>query len=281
MVVVYISLQTPSPHRFLVKQKKSQQEPQKTQTPDPSAKRRPIPPITPSSAAPSRAAGHFSHEPPKPSTAGRTQFAPTPRFGFARPPSPKRPRLTQEKHELHFQTPLRFRDDHEENLIEEDDDFNEIDQEHEGHEVRVAWPQFLPALAPVTANEEVHDDSDVIMSDTQLPSHHRPAFLPTAIAPTQQAEPLPEVFSPHRRGQKFVPGGMAEMVRGWVLDAGASTSNGSVRGRGDEGWRVRVYEVSEVGSGGMTLMRGLFEDGSGEGWIEIKGSPIRPPGASC
>ncbi|KAK7525775.1 uncharacterized protein IWZ02DRAFT_488749 [Phyllosticta citriasiana] len=34
------------------------------------------------------------------------------------------------------------------------------------------------------------------------------------------ATPLPEHFSPHRRNQKFVPGGMAETVRGWILGVG-------------------------------------------------------------
>ncbi|KAK8201685.1 hypothetical protein IWZ01DRAFT_516760 [Phyllosticta capitalensis] len=32
--------------------------------------------------------------------------------------------------------------------------------------------------------------------------------------------PLPEAFSPHRRNQKFVPGGMAETLRGWILGVG-------------------------------------------------------------
>lgn len=34
--------------------------------------------------------------------------------------------------------------------------------------------------------------------------------------------PLPEHFSPHRRSQKFVPGGMADVVRTWLLNVGQS-----------------------------------------------------------
>lgn len=34
--------------------------------------------------------------------------------------------------------------------------------------------------------------------------------------------PLPEHFSPHRRSQKFLPGGMADVVRAWVLSVGQS-----------------------------------------------------------
>lgn len=49
----------------------------------------------------------------------------------------------------------------------------------------------------------------------------RPAFLRPSMAPQDQpAEPLPEAFSPHRRGQKYVPGGMAATVQQWIVETG-------------------------------------------------------------
>ena len=47
---------------------------------------------------------------------------------------------------------------------------------------------------------------------------------------------LADVFSPakNRRGGRFVSGGLAEEVRGWVLDVGVGLGGGSKRGKGDE-----------------------------------------------
>ncbi|KAF2139303.1 uncharacterized protein K452DRAFT_320449 [Aplosporella prunicola CBS 121167] len=39
-------------------------------------------------------------------------------------------------------------------------------------------------------------------------------------ATTNTIAPLPEHFSPHRRAEKFAPGGMADVVRGWILNVG-------------------------------------------------------------
>ncbi|KAK4928492.1 hypothetical protein LTR49_004899 [Elasticomyces elasticus] len=49
---------------------------------------------------------------------------------------------------------------------------------------------------------------------------HRPQFVRPSVPPQEHTEPLPEAFSPHRRGQKFVPGGMAAMVQQWVIETG-------------------------------------------------------------
>ncbi|KAF2767399.1 hypothetical protein EJ03DRAFT_157754 [Teratosphaeria nubilosa] len=72
--------------------------------------------------------------------------------------------------------------------------------------VRFAPPQSSTSTRP----EEDHASS-------------RPAFLRNSI-PTQARpiEPLPEAFSPHRRGQKFLPGGIASVVQQWIIEAGQS-----------------------------------------------------------
>jgi hypothetical protein len=47
---------------------------------------------------------------------------------------------------------------------------------------------------------------------------HRPAFLTTPSP--QQHEPTPETFSPHRRGERFISGGMAGMMQQWIVETG-------------------------------------------------------------
>lgn len=73
----------------------------------------------------------------------------------------------------------------------------------------------------------------VLNGATQGPPHEsqshplapsRPTFVlsPGTSRSTEQAQPLPEVFSPHRRGEKFIPGGMAATAREWIVDLGQS-----------------------------------------------------------
>jgi hypothetical protein len=87
----------------------------------------------------------------------------------------------------------------------------------------------------------------------------RPAFLKPPSVPPDTTEPLPEAFSPHRRGQKFVPGGMASEVRQWIVDATHATSHSHARrGAGDPS-RVRVMECRGTTKDGLLLVRGSVE----------------------
>ncbi|KAF1983259.1 hypothetical protein K402DRAFT_456672 [Aulographum hederae CBS 113979] len=111
------------------------------------------------------------------------------------------------------------------------------------------------------------------------PTFLKPERFPT---PSLPPEPLPEAFSPHRRGQKFVPGGMADVVRGWVVDAAATHSSsysrygsGYGRGYGREdvsgaatggAAEVLVEEVGDGGGGrnggkGPCFVRGRLKEG--------------------
>ena len=58
----------------------------------------------------------------------------------------------------------------------------------------------------------------------------RPGFLKSSIPTQNSTEPLPEAFSPHKRGQRFVPGGMAAELQTWIFEAGNAASQ-SRRGR--------------------------------------------------
>lgn len=65
-------------------------------------------------------------------------------------------------------------------------------------------------------------------------------------------EPLPDVFSPRRKGDKHVPGGLAAELRDWLMNI--ETATGTKRD-GDWAARLLVEEV-RTGSGNMTLVRG-------------------------
>ncbi|KAI7554250.1 hypothetical protein KC331_g673 [Hortaea werneckii] len=57
-------------------------------------------------------------------------------------------------------------------------------------------------------------------------ARQRPLFLKPADTGHESSEPLPELFSPHRRGDKFVPGGMAATMQTWILQTGQAAIQG-------------------------------------------------------
>ncbi|GIZ42732.1 hypothetical protein CKM354_000599100 [Cercospora kikuchii] len=91
----------------------------------------------------------------------------------------------------------------------------------------------------------------------------RPAFLRSSLAPPENFEPVPEAFSPHRRGEKFVPGGMAATLQQWVIEAGQAAAH-SRRGQGylqGENYVHRV-KVASVAGHGPILVEGRHQDES-------------------
>lgn len=89
-----------------------------------------------------------------------------------------------------------------------------------------------------------------------------PRFRPPDLASSQQtqSDPLPEHFSPHRRGQKYVPGGLAAEVRDWLvnLESALPSTSAQKKGTDTDPWlaRVLVDEISGNGRDGLTLVRG-------------------------
>lgn len=102
--------------------------------------------------------------------------------------------------------------------------------------------------------------------------------------------PLPELFSPHRRGHKFQPDGLAATVRDWVVavaqEAVASRNRSRTRGWGNggvesavegeregegDGVRMRVVEVrgggGGDGDGDVVLVRATSGDGEVRKWM--------------
>ncbi|KAM3425353.1 hypothetical protein BST61_g7300 [Cercospora zeina] len=91
----------------------------------------------------------------------------------------------------------------------------------------------------------------------------RPAFLRSSLGPPEHFEPVPEAFSPHRRGEKFVPGGMAATLQQWVIEAGQAAAH-SRRGQGylqGENY-VHHVKVASAAGHGPVLVEGRHADDS-------------------
>lgn len=98
-------------------------------------------------------------------------------------------------------------------------------------------------------------DSDTPESpgvSAQQPIFHRaPRFMPVEQPEASTREPLPDAFSPRRRGTKDVPGGLAAEVRDWLMDIEANT------GTKRDGDFIARVSVEEFRCGwGMVLVKG-------------------------
>lgn len=92
-----------------------------------------------------------------------------------------------------------------------------------------------------------------------------PRFRPIAEPELEPREPLPAAFSPRKRGQKFIIGGLANEVRGWLIDL--ETHSGSVGFKKEDtkyGLKLTVHGVS----GG----KGCFTSVIGE---QVSGREVR------
>ncbi|KAF2973361.1 hypothetical protein GQX73_g217 [Xylaria multiplex] len=77
-----------------------------------------------------------------------------------------------------------------------------------------------------------------------------PRFKPAEIPEgAPHPEPLPDAFSPRRKGAKYIPGGLAAELRDWLVDVEAGIGSGSTAaGSGvkrDEEWVARI-QVDEL-----------------------------------
>lgn len=108
---------------------------------------------------------------------------------------------------------------------------------------------------------------------THQPTFQRaPRFKPAEVPEgAPRPEPLPDVFSPRRKGAKYVQGGLAAELRDWLVDVEAGIGSGSGSGPGsgsttapgtkrDEEWVARIRVDSLRGGNGsargMTLVLG-------------------------
>jgi hypothetical protein len=98
-------------------------------------------------------------------------------------------------------------------------------------------PQFVTVGAPSTSSN----------------TSSRPTFLRPAENTDVTALPLPEIFSPHRRGAKFVPGGTAAIVQQWILQAGQDAIMSRRTRRFDDNFAMTITVRQVHGSGPMII----------------------------
>lgn len=109
------------------------------------------------------------------------------------------------------------------------------------------------------STSESRAESEDPPSPTEPPTRH-PTFLSAPRFKVSEASelatdrpPLPEAFSPQRRGAKYVTGGLAAEVRDWLVQVkGASEYD---RPMGDN-LRLTVDQVSHSLHGGMCMVSG-------------------------
>ncbi|KAF2707671.1 hypothetical protein K504DRAFT_470058 [Pleomassaria siparia CBS 279.74] len=103
---------------------------------------------------------------------------------------------------------------------------------------------------------------------TTTPAPSRPHFiLPSQhMSPPKLSTPLPETFSPSRKGQKYVPGGLASTLQSWIIETAhtgyaAQTRDMVIYGREkDDGVKLKV-RVTDIGAGSDS-------EGEGEDHVE-------------
>ncbi|OTA87400.1 hypothetical protein M434DRAFT_35356 [Hypoxylon sp. CO27-5] len=152
------------------------------------------------------------------------------------------------------------------------DDHQSLQYEHGGMEEDLVMHddmdiQSSPPDLYEPPDSEIKEESDIALSplqprpsiSAQQPTFQKaPRFKPVEIPEgSHRGDPLPDAFSPHRKGAKYVPGGLAAEVRDWFVDvwAGANAA-GAGTARRDGEWIARIL-IEEVRSApGMALVTG-------------------------
>lgn len=69
-------------------------------------------------------------------------------------------------------------------------------------------------------------------------------------------EPLPEHFSPHRRGQKYVPGGLASQLCEWLINIESTSLPQDKLAKRRDQWLVKILVEQVQVNPSMTMVRG-------------------------
>ncbi|KAH7412064.1 hypothetical protein DE146DRAFT_264400 [Phaeosphaeria sp. MPI-PUGE-AT-0046c] len=138
---------------------------------------------------------------------------------------------------------------------------------HTTHRFLVPPPR-TPAL--FAATEQKPDNAGSAPSSVALtPASHRPAFIlpPQPTSPVKPSKSLPEIFSPSRKTQKYVPNGLAATLQGWIIETANTgfaaqewrTTGGVVWGRDKEDGVKLKFRVKEAASSSVSVHEGDVE----------------------
>ncbi|KAK4158508.1 hypothetical protein C8A00DRAFT_39222 [Chaetomidium leptoderma] len=168
----------------------------------------------------------------------------------------------------------------------------EEDEDEDDANISPAGSSSLGAEAEERLDLDDSEDDEAEQDPKPNHSHDKPAFRtaprfkltepPDRFHPDPDAYLAADIFSPQRRGAKYLPGGLAAELRDWLVDV-----KGGVDGEGEgkatssalgfdhaataAAVRVVVDQVSHGGLG-MTLVSGRLMNGGG-----IEGG-LQPPG---
>lgn len=92
--------------------------------------------------------------------------------------------------------------------------------------------------------------------DGDTPNSNRPAFLMPSLPPPEAVAPLPDAFSPRRRGQKFVPGGLASELQSWIIETAQTATQSRPRNSLQVDDSVHVINVVEAEGDGPVFVHG-------------------------
>jgi hypothetical protein len=112
-----------------------------------------------------------------------------------------------------------------------------------------------PPRTPALFSAVNPDSASISHPTSETPAQHRPAFIlpPQPTSPPKPSRPLPEIFSPSRKTQKYIPGGLASTLQGWIIETAntgfaaqeRSTGGGVVWGRDrEDGVRLKVQVIA-------------------------------------
>lgn len=90
----------------------------------------------------------------------------------------------------------------------------------------------------------------------EIPFIKPPKFRDPEPSSSNPSEPLPDQFSPHRKGQKYLQGGLASELRDWLTNISSMIPAQS--GNKEDPWTVKIL-IDEVSGGartGMTMVSG-------------------------
>lgn len=280
--------QTPSPHRFLLNKR-----PTNHATTTPSRLSKQVLQDAPVSSTPRPTSGptpsQFAKVPRFAiSTARRASFPP-------RSPSPAKPQfsvsgpnISHETHHKNIRETISISDDDEEMLDNDNSnlDFTILTQPESQDSIPEPEKRayFTSRLPPSPKRRRIKADDNttstpqptpgrfilpstgtsrmpLTQADGNTPNSSRPAFLTASMPlPSETVAPLPDAFSPRRRGQKFMPGGLASELQSWVIEAAQTASQSRPRNALAVDDSVHVINVSEVKGGGP-----IFAHGTGSG----------------
>ncbi|KAF2419602.1 hypothetical protein EJ08DRAFT_42666 [Tothia fuscella] len=174
-----------------------------------------------------------------------TEVDPNLHLGDDRPPSPKRQRRSLDD-TVHVRNRM-----HDEPQFSSRPNFDIPPARPTPSPIAARPPRFLFAQPTPTLVSTLQP-----IDDPDAGPIARPVFLKPPSTAEDTTNPLPEAFSPHRRGQKFTPGGMASEVRQWIVDA---TQAGNFRRITGDLMRARVMESRGSTNDGVVLVRGSVE----------------------